>query len=166
MGKSLPSAATKLLAIARSGSSRSRPSRFAKPPSEFALRQPDARRVPSPAVATTSSRERRGREDRRMEGGGGGGEERRTPLAEVVADCVKRWFQDTLREAKLGDTGMQVLVGQMYTSGYGIPKNPQKGKAWITKASKYRSSAWKVSDKPPGYNASESDSDDVKGDLK
>jgi hypothetical protein len=44
----------------------------------------------------------------------------------VVADCVKRWFKDTLREAKAGDVNMQILVGQMYYSGYGIPKDAQK----------------------------------------
>ncbi|CAI9091807.1 OLC1v1026922C1 [Oldenlandia corymbosa var. corymbosa] len=86
----------------------------------------------------------------------------RLPLAEVVADCVKRWFQDTLKEAKAGDTSMQVLVSQMYHSGYGIPKDDQKGRAWMNKASRTRSSVWKVSDKRPGYNASDSDSDDTK----
>ncbi|XP_075081397.1 uncharacterized protein LOC107831393 isoform X2 [Nicotiana tabacum] len=71
-------------------------------------------------------------------------EQRRHPLADVVGECVKRWFQDTLKEAKAGDTAMQVLVGQMYYSGYGIPRDPQKGRAWINRASKSRSSAWKV----------------------
>ncbi|CAA2998177.1 uncharacterized protein LOC111368525 [Olea europaea subsp. europaea] len=89
-------------------------------------------------------------------------EQRRLPLSEVVADCVKRWFQDTLKEAKAGETAMQVLVGQMYCSGYGIPKDAQKGRAWINRASKSRSSAWKVGDKHPGYNASDSDSDNSK----
>ncbi|XP_059666809.1 uncharacterized protein LOC132312453 isoform X1 [Cornus florida] len=93
-------------------------------------------------------------------------EKTRVPLAEVVSDCVKRWFQDTLKEAKAGDSAMQVLVGQMYYSGYGIPRDTQKGRAWISKASKSRSSVWKVSDKHPGYNASDSDSDDVKNDAK
>ena len=50
---------------------------------------------------------------------------RRIPLAEAVADCVKRWFQDTLKEAKAGDTAMQVLVSQMYYRGYGIPRDAQ-----------------------------------------
>ncbi|AED90864.1 putative tetratricopeptide-like helical domain superfamily [Arabidopsis thaliana] len=86
----------------------------------------------------------------------------RVPLAQVVEDCVRRWFQDTLKEAKSGDVGMQVLVGQMYCSGYGIPKDENKGRAWINKASRTRSSAWQVSDKPPGYNASDSDSNDKK----
>ncbi|XP_009796725.1 uncharacterized protein LOC107815926 [Nicotiana tabacum] len=90
----------------------------------------------------------------------------RVPLADVVADCVKRWFQDTLKEAKAGDISMQVLVGQMYYSGYGISRDAQKGRAWINRASKSRSSAWKVSDKRPGYNASDSDSDDTVEDAK
>lgn len=53
-------------------------------------------------------------------------ETNRTPLADVVSDCVKRWFQDTLKEARAGDTAMQVLVGQMFCSGYGVPKDTQK----------------------------------------
>ncbi|GLT92789.1 hypothetical protein SLE2022_106070 [Rubroshorea leprosula] len=89
----------------------------------------------------------------------------RLPLSEVVSDCVKRWFKDTLKEAKAGDVNMQVLVGQMYYSGYGVPRDAQKGRFWMTRASRIRSSVWKVSDKRPGYNASDSDSsDEVKGD--
>ncbi|CAH9101568.1 unnamed protein product [Cuscuta epithymum] len=87
-------------------------------------------------------------------------EHRRVPLADVVTDCVRRWFQDTLKEAKSGDISMQVLVGQMYCSGYGVPVDAEKGRAWISRASRTRSSAWKVSDKRPGYNISDSDSDD------
>lgn len=48
------------------------------------------------------------------------------PLSEVVSDCVRRWFHDTLKEAKGGDSAMQMLVGQMYNSGYGVRRNPQK----------------------------------------
>lgn len=55
-----------------------------------------------------------------------GGGEGRKALSEVVADCVRRWFQDTLKEAKGGDVNMQVLVSQMYTAGYGVPKDTQK----------------------------------------
>lgn len=51
---------------------------------------------------------------------------RRIPLAEAVVECSKRWFQDTLKEAKAGDISMQVLVGQMYCSGYGVVKDAQK----------------------------------------
>lgn len=50
----------------------------------------------------------------------------RVPLSEVVSDCVKRWFKDTLKEAKAGDINMQVLVGQMYYSGYGVARDTQK----------------------------------------
>ncbi|KAL6987919.1 hypothetical protein U1Q18_013665 [Sarracenia purpurea var. burkii] len=50
----------------------------------------------------------------------------RSPLSLVVSDCVERWFQDTLREAKAGEVSMQVLVGQMYYNGYGVPKDAEK----------------------------------------
>ncbi|KAM1352507.1 hypothetical protein ACFX14_032148 [Malus domestica] len=33
------------------------------------------------------------------------------PLARVVSDCVRWRFPDTLKEAKVGDSFMQVLVG-------------------------------------------------------
>ncbi|KAK9699981.1 hypothetical protein RND81_08G208600 [Saponaria officinalis] len=84
----------------------------------------------------------------------------RVPLSMAVTDCVKRWFHDTLKEAKNGDTSMQLLIGQMYNSGYGVRKDLEKGRTWITRASKGRSSAWRVSNKQPGYNASDSDSED------
>lgn len=86
----------------------------------------------------------------------------RVPLSEVVMDCARRWFQDTLKEAKKGDIAMQVLVGQMYNTGYGVRKDVKKGRTWITIASESRSSAWKVSTKQPGYNASDSESQDLK----
>ncbi|XP_021732572.1 uncharacterized protein LOC110699357 [Chenopodium quinoa] len=85
----------------------------------------------------------------------------RVPLSEVVVDCARRWFQDTLKEAKNGDATMQVLVGQMYNSGYGVRKDTEKGRNWINIASKGRSSAWKVSNKQPGYNVSDSESQDL-----
>lgn len=85
----------------------------------------------------------------------------RYPLASVVNYCVRQWFLDTLKEAKAGDTTMQVLVGQMYNSGYGVTMNAHKGKAWIERASRSRSSARKVGDKRPGYNASDSETDNV-----
>ncbi|XAR68749.1 hypothetical protein NMG60_11000107 [Bertholletia excelsa] len=94
----------------------------------------------------------------------GDGQTQTMPLSRVVADCVKRWFQDTLKEAKAGDVSMQVLVGQMYYNGYGVPKDAQKGRIWMNRASRVRSSVWKVSNKRPGYNASDSDSDEPKDD--
>ncbi|XP_011077502.1 uncharacterized protein LOC105161501 [Sesamum indicum] len=92
------------------------------------------------------------------------GGEPRLPLSVVVSDCIKRWFQDTLKEARTGDINMQVLVAQMYYSGYGVARDANKGRIWITKASRMRSSVWKVSNKRPGYNASDSDSDEMAGD--
>ena len=59
----------------------------------------------------------------------------RMPLAQVVSDCAKRWFQDTLKEAKAGDTTMQVLVGQMYFSGYGVSRDVQRVNPLIFKFS-------------------------------
>lgn len=82
----------------------------------------------------------------------------RVPLSEAVSDCVKRWFHDTLEAAKSGDADMQMLVSQMYFTGYGVPTNPQQGQAWMTKASRSQSST--------GCNCNESDSDRLKGDKK
>ncbi|RRT79793.1 hypothetical protein B296_00018929 [Ensete ventricosum] len=70
----------------------------------------------------------------------------RVPLKDVVADCTRRWFQDALKEARAGDAAMQVLVGQMYHSGYGVPRNEQKVRFC--------------------YNASDSDSDEEKMNMK
>ncbi|KAL8141000.1 hypothetical protein V2J09_007021 [Rumex salicifolius] len=86
----------------------------------------------------------------------------RQPLSKVVADCAQRWYVDTLKEAKAGDLNMQVLVSQMYYSGYGVAKDAHKGRLWMARAARHRSSVWKVSDKRPGYNASDSDSDEMK----
>ncbi|KAI9112743.1 hypothetical protein K1719_016246 [Acacia pycnantha] len=41
------------------------------------------------------------------------GVQNRIPLALVVADCAKWWFQDTLKEAQASHSDMQFLVGQM-----------------------------------------------------
>lgn len=56
--------------------------------------------------------------------------ESRTPLSDVVADCTKRWFQETLKESKAGDSSMQLIVGQMYNCGYGVPRDPRKVRIW------------------------------------
>ena len=66
--------------------------------------------------------------DEAMEGvnGVGGSESERRPLSEVVGDCVQRWFQDAYKEARKGDIANQVLVAQMFFSGYGTPKNEYK----------------------------------------
>ncbi|RYR46012.1 hypothetical protein Ahy_A07g031782 [Arachis hypogaea] len=115
----------------------------------------------------------------------------RMPLSRVVADCTNRWFHDTLKEAKAGDTSMQLLVAQMYFSGYGVPKDPQKcaicfvlpcfgtsgyliycdelglkGNVWIDKAARSRNSVWKACDKHIGYRTSDSDSYGLENDAK
>ncbi|XP_021903903.1 uncharacterized protein LOC110819131 isoform X2 [Carica papaya] len=54
------------------------------------------------------------------------GMEGKVPLSAVVSDCVKRWFEETLKEARAGDIAMQVLVGQMYNTGYGVTRDTQK----------------------------------------
>lgn len=125
MGKSLPATATTLRELARLLSSsperlqRSRPRHTKQPPVVRALsaaktRQSGGVRVDSDPVKKTKMGHNilEGRE--------------RVPLAEVVSDCVHRWFQDTLREAKNGDRAMEVLVGQMYLSGYGVPRDEKK----------------------------------------
>ncbi|XP_051138411.1 uncharacterized protein LOC127256440 [Andrographis paniculata] len=162
MGKSIPSA-PRLQQFARdiaSASSRSRSRRQLK-----AAASKPSRPISCPDCTGSGPDPHQSRR-LNMEPAENSEHRRRVPLAEVVADCVRRWFQDTLKEAKNGDTTMQVLVGQMYYSGYGVAKDPQKGRAWISKASKIRSSVWKVGDKRPGYNASDSDSDDVEEDTK
>lgn len=154
MGKSLPSP-TRVQEFARLLSSESHQSqKYTKPISRNRVKSPE---IVKPRGVRIES------ELKRMENAEGPS---RLPLADVVSDCVKRWFQDTLKEAKAGDITMQVLVGQMYQNGYGIPRDPHKGRAWISRASKTRSSAWKVSEKRPGYNASDSDSDETKGDAQ
>ncbi|KAK5795704.1 hypothetical protein PVK06_036976 [Gossypium arboreum] len=89
----------------------------------------------------------------------------RIPLARVVFQLVKVRFNDALKEAKAGDTNMQVLVGQRIAMAM-----------VLLKISKSKASVWKVSDKHPGgvpsllistcYNASGSDSNELKGGAK
>ncbi|CAN6342421.1 unnamed protein product, partial [Urochloa humidicola] len=148
-------------------------------PLPFSFSLPPTRRLPlsrsweeasetlaAAATATTGNENFTGREEA-MEGAngvGGSGCERK-PLSEVVSDCVQRWFQDAFKEARKGDVANQVLVAQMFFSGYGVPKNEYKGRQWMDRASKYRSSALRVGMKRPGYNASDSDSDEANDDA-
>ncbi|KAH6762846.1 hypothetical protein C2S52_020279 [Perilla frutescens var. hirtella] len=162
MGRSVPSAQNlhqfaRVIASPKNGSRR--PAQLKPTSSVRPISSPD------PTEPLPDSRKLRV-STRRMEAAENSERQRRTPLAAVVSDCARRWFQDALKEAKNGDTAMQVLVGQMYTSGYGIVKDEQKGRAWINRASRSRTSVWKVGDKHPGYNASDSDSDDAKEDAK
>ncbi|PSS34431.1 Transmembrane protein [Actinidia chinensis var. chinensis] len=159
MGKSLPSTA-KLQDFARIIASH-KPHRPKHAPRHRVVPAPEPASKHRARVESERLRVNMEESSRRLEG-----ERGRVPLATVVSDCVKRWFEDTLTQAKGGDAAMQVLVGQMYCSGYGVPRDAQKGRAWISKASRSRSSVWRVSDKRPGYNASDSDSDDMEDDAQ
>ncbi|KAK6256391.1 hypothetical protein SCA6_017696 [Theobroma cacao] len=64
------------------------------------------------------------------------GDRDRIPLAQVVSELVKGWFQDAMKEARAGDTNMQVLVGQMYCTGFGVPKDVQKVMMQVTQTLK------------------------------
>ncbi|PON83252.1 Eukaryotic elongation factor 2 kinase [Trema orientale] len=154
MGKSLPST-TRLQELTKvvSSSEKLQKSKLTKPISRI--------RIPSPEPVRSEQDK-----SRRMESSEGQTQPQPQPLSLVVADCAKRWFRDTLKEAKAGDTAMQVLVGQMYFNGYGVAKDPQKARVWLGRASKSRASAWNVGDKRPGYHASDSDSDEPEDDPK
>jgi TPR repeat protein len=89
---------------------------------------------------------------------------RGVPLAEVVVNCARRWFSDSLKQAKAGDRAMQVIVGQMYASGYGVPQDTAKAKEWIKKASSSRHASWNVLGKQPGYIGSDSMSESDQND--
>ena len=54
------------------------------------------------------------------------GESRRVKLKVVVQACAKRWFEENLAAAQLGDYEMQLLVGEMFNSGYGVERDPVK----------------------------------------
>lgn len=122
MGRSIPSAQNlqqfaRVIASPKNGPPRHaqlKPTSSARPISS-----------PDPTDPIPGSRKLKGT-TRRMEAAENSERQRRTPLGDVVSDCVRRWFQDTLKEAKNGDVAMQVLVGQMYTSGYGVGKDAQK----------------------------------------
>ncbi|GAB2292647.1 hypothetical protein Dimus_026884 [Dionaea muscipula] len=151
MGKSPnPISLHNLGRIVTSGKHRVRNPNHGKPVPNTRVEHPNPK--PREVRVAESDREKQARIDSSMV------VQTRFPLSMVIKDCARRWFQDALKEAKSGDTSMQVLVGQMYYRGYGVIRNQEKGRAWISKASKGRSSVWKVSNKQPGYNASDSDS--------
>lgn len=56
------------------------------------------------------------------------------PLKVVVAEAVKRWFDDTYQEAQRGDVKQQALLGQMYAEGYGCEKDTRAAREWIERA--------------------------------
>ncbi|PUZ41476.1 hypothetical protein GQ55_9G508400 [Panicum hallii var. hallii] len=166
MGKRLQAAAVAAAAVRSYARSLRSPSSAAAAAGKAANSPPAPLDTPRNSAAAAASSGRA--EVRDLAAACGLQEDERVPLAEVVSDCTKRWFQDALKEARAGDITMQVLVGQMYRSGYGVNKNEHKARVWMEKASRYRSTVWKVSNKRPGYNASDSDSasDDAKETYK
>ncbi|KAI5083990.1 hypothetical protein GOP47_0000159 [Adiantum capillus-veneris] len=68
----------------------------------------------------------------------------RVRLKVVVDSCVKRWFEEYLLAAEQGDREMQSLVGAMYNTGYGVTRDPIKGKFWLDRA---RSGHWNHKDR-------------------
>lgn len=113
MGKSLPST-TRLYQLAKKTSNSFRTAKQSKPTSQ------------NPGIGDKSKQQLRLNKEMETESSAKKENNGRLSLSDVVSDCVKRWFKDTLKEAKTGDINMQVLVGQMYYSGYGVPRDAQK----------------------------------------
>ncbi|OAY65691.1 hypothetical protein ACMD2_13784 [Ananas comosus] len=68
---------------------------------------------------------------------------------------------DVLRKASdRNDWRVELLRRKDYSAATWQMLMRNNGRIWIEKASRYRSTAWKVSEKQPGYNASDSDSDE------
>lgn len=122
MGKRLP-LATSIEEFARIATERIRRAKHSKPGLRSLASNKEASAAAAAAAARASAEDPRPA-GRVMEDGER--QQRRVPLSEVVSDCVRRWFHDALNEARSGDPAMQVLVGQMYHSGYGCPRNEQK----------------------------------------
>lgn len=117
MGKSLP---RKLSQIAKGAVAASQFAKPAKPTRVATLSVPKGQRSGSSSRGQALFKQMESSAAADKEGNA------RVPLSEVVSECVKRWFKDTLKEAKAGDINMQVLVGQMYHNGYGVPRDAQK----------------------------------------
>eukprot|EP00210_Caulerpa_lentillifera_P007578 g7238.t1 len=58
------------------------------------------------------------------------------PLTGVVTEAVKRWYDDTLRDAQRGDVKQQAMLGQMLNEGYGCVKDPVAAAEWTERARK------------------------------
>eukprot|EP00878_Enallax_costatus_P002370 GHUV01002546.1.p1 GENE.GHUV01002546.1~~GHUV01002546.1.p1 ORF type:complete len:235 (+),score=18.02 GHUV01002546.1:79-783(+) len=58
----------------------------------------------------------------------------RVPLKLVVQDAVKRWFNETLSEARRGDVKQQALLSQMYAEGYGCKQDMEQSRVWSERA--------------------------------
>lgn len=60
------------------------------------------------------------------------------PLGTVIEDAVKRWFEDTYRDAQRGDVKQQALLGQMLAEGYGCEQDIEAAEEWTERARKRR----------------------------
>lgn len=60
------------------------------------------------------------------------------PLGTVIEDAVKRWFEDTYRDAQRGDVKQQALLGQMLAEGYGCEQDMEAAEEWTERARKRR----------------------------
>lgn len=58
----------------------------------------------------------------------------RVPLKLVVQDAVKRWFNETLSEARRGDVKQQALLAQMLAEGYGCKQDLEESRRWAERA--------------------------------
>ena len=127
MGKRLQAAAVAAAAVRSYARSLRSPSSSSSTAGKAANTPPAPLDTPRNSAAAAAAAASSGRaEVRDLAVACGLQEDERVPLAEVVSDCTRRWFQDALKEARAGDITMQVLVGQMYRSGYGVNKNEHK----------------------------------------
>lgn len=70
-------------------------------------------------------------------------EDDRVSLIEVVLDCTKQWFHDALKEARAGDTAVQVLVGLMCVASARTPTRLSKNCMVLIVTPKW-SATWKL----------------------
>lgn len=60
----------------------------------------------------------------------------RRPLRQAIKECELRWFHETAALAQEGEAQQMVLLGHMYTVGYGCKPNPDEASKWFDEASK------------------------------
>merc|ERR1719383_972411 len=65
-------------------------------------------------------------------------EKRRRPLKDVVRDCERRWFADTLDAAREGCIESMQSVAEMYAGGWGIPPSTAQAAFWRMQAQEAR----------------------------
>jgi hypothetical protein len=57
-------------------------------------------------------------------------------LRQAIKECELRWFHETAALAQEGEAQQMVLLGHMYTVGYGCKPNPEEATKWFDEASK------------------------------